>query len=298
MAIEVNETERGGSIPALACTAPYLVGMVLVYIGERLIGSPLSARLLLDGLGGALILWAVLARAMNWVRSRADRRSVEGMILASYLGGILSLALYAARLEPVRERLMPWLAGAPHLDRYLVILQVLWPVVWLSSVLPLLFMEISSASMARAPRIERRRVAFSAASGLAVAWLVASMFLLNYGGNAHNRKWDMSFQRTASPSEDAGRLVESLNEPFEVFLFYPEANEVLEELSAYFEGLASRSDLFEVRVYDHVMEPKLAKELGARQNGNLVYRYGGKKEVVRIGTDRPMTSWFRQLAVQ
>ena len=171
------------------------------------------------------------------------------------------------------------------MDRYQAILQVLWPIVWLSSVLPLLFMETSSASMARAPRIERRRVAFSAGSGLAVAWLVASLFLLNYVGNAHNRKWDMSFQRTSSPSEDARRLVANLNEPFEVFLFYPEANEVLEELSGYFEELASQSDLMQVRVYDHVMEPKLAKDLGARQNGSLVYRYGDKKEVVRIGAE-------------
>lgn len=285
MAIEGNETKSRRLIPGMACTVPYLVGMVLVYVGERLVGSPPSARLLLDGLGAAGLLWAVLARAVNWARSRGDRRSVEGMILASYLGGLVALALYAARLETVRERVFPWEMGAPLVDRYRAILQVLWPIVWLSSVLPLLLMEISSASMVRAPRIERRRVAFSAGSGLAVAWLLASLFLLNYVGNAHNRKWDMSFQRTSSPSEDARRLVANLNEPFEVFLFYPESNEVLEELSGYFEELASRSDLMQVRVYDHVMEPKLAKDLGARQNGSLVYRYGDKKEVVRIGTE-------------
>ncbi len=285
MAIEGNDTKSGRLIPGLACTAPYLVGMVLVYVGERLVGSPSNVRLLLDGLGALGLLWAVLARAVNWARSRGDRRSVEGMILASYLGGLIALALYAARLDPVRERVLPWVMGAPLVDRYQAILQVLWPIVWLSSILPLLFMETSSASMARAPRIERRRVAFSAGSGLAVAWLVVSLFLLNYVGNAHNRKWDMSFQRTSSPSEDARRLVANLNEPFEVFLFYPEANEVQEELSGYFEELASRSDLMQIHVYDHVMEPKLAKDLGVRQNGSLVYRYGDRKEVVRIGAE-------------
>jgi hypothetical protein len=269
----------------MACTVPFLLGMVLVYVGERLVGSPLSARLFLDGLGAAGILWAVLGRFVNWARCRGDRRSVEGMILASYLGGALSLALYAIGLEPVRERLLPWVGSGPAVDRYLVMLRVAWPILWLSSVLPLLFMEISSASMSRASRIERRRVAFSAGSGLAVAWLAASLFLLNYVGNAHNRKWDMSFQRTASPSEDALRLVENLNEPFQVFLFFSEANEVLEELFGYFEELANRSEMLEIRVLDHVMEPKLAKELGARKNGNLVYRYGDKKEVVRIGEE-------------
>ena len=285
MAIEGNQAQGKWRIPGLACTVPYLVGMVLIYVGERLVGSPQSARFLLDGLGAACLLWAVMARTVNWVRSRGDRRSVEAMILATYLGGILSLAMYAIQLDAVRERVFPSIEGVRLVNRYQAILQVLWPIVWLTSVLPLLFMEGSYASMARAPQIERRRVAFSAGSGLAIAWLLASLFLVNYIGNAHNHKWDLSYQRTSSPSEDARELVANLNEPFEVFLFFPEANEVLEEVSGYFEELANRSDLLQVGVYDLVMEPKRAEELGARQNGSLVYRYGDKKEVVRIGTE-------------
>jgi len=284
MAIE-GVQERGWRIPGPACTVPYLVGMVLIYVGERLVGSPLSTRLLLDGLGAACLLWAVMGRFVNWIRSREDRRSVEAMILTSYLGGILSLVLYAAQVEGVRERVFVWFEGTPPLERHRGILQILWPIVWMSSVLPLVFMEISYASMVRAPRIERRRIAFSAGSGLTIAWLLASLFLINYVGDAHNRKWDLSRQRTSSPSEAACELVDSLNEPFEVFLFFPEANEVLEEVFGYFEELTDRSSLFLTYVYDHVMEPKLAKELGARQNGSLVYRYGDGKEVVRIGSE-------------
>jgi hypothetical protein len=285
MAIEENGTKSGRMIPGLACTLPYLLGMALFYVGEKLVASPPVARFALDGVGAAFLLWAVSARAANWLRSRGDRRSVEGMILAAYLGGIVALALYAAQLEPVREGLLPPLEGAKALERYRGILRVLWPIAWVSSVLPLLFMEISFASMARAPRIERRRVAFSAASGLAVAWLGASLFLINFVADTHNRKWDLTFQRSFSPSEGARSLVANLSEPFEVLLFYPEANEVLEELSSYFEGLKGRSDLLRVRVHDHALEPKLAKELGVRGNGNVVYRYGDSKEVVRIGTE-------------
>jgi len=51
MAIDGNDTKRGRLIPGLACTVPYLVGMVLIYVGERLVGSPVSARLLLTGWG-------------------------------------------------------------------------------------------------------------------------------------------------------------------------------------------------------------------------------------------------------
>jgi hypothetical protein len=259
--------------------------MVLIYVGERLVGSPQSARFLLDGLGAACLIWAVMARTANWLRSRGDRRAVEAMILATYLGGILSLAMYAIQLDAVRQRVFPSIEGVRLVNRYQATLQVLWPIVWLTSVLPLLFMEISYASMVRAPQIERRRIAFSAGSGLAIAWFLASLFLINYVGDAHNQKWDLSYLRISSASEDARELVANLNEPFEVFLFFPEANEVLEDVLGYFEDLEKRSDLVQVRVLDHVMEPKRAEDLGARQNGSLVYRYGDKKEVVRIGTE-------------
>jgi hypothetical protein len=285
MAIEDNGTGSGWRIPAMACTVPYLAGMVLIYVGEKLMESPLSGRLLLDGLGAACLLWAVIARTLNWIRSRGDRRSVEGMILATYLGGILALVLYSLQVDAIRERLFPRMEAPRLVSRYEGVLDALWPIVWLSSVLPLVFMEISYASMVRAPRIERRRVAFSAGSALAVAWLLASLFLINYLGDVHNLKWDLSHQKISSPSESARKLVANLSEPFDVFLFFPEANEVLEEVSGYFEELAKQSGLFRVRVYDHVMEPKLAEELGARQNGSVVYRYGDRKEVVRIGTE-------------
>ena len=285
MAIEGKEARGEWRIPGPACTAPFLAGMALIYVGERLFGSPLSTRLLLDGLGAACLLWAVLARTVNALRSRGDRRSVEVMILGAYLGGIVALLLYALQLEGVRPSALPWIAEVLPADRYRGILNALWPIVWLSSVLPLLSMEISYASMARAPRIERSRVAFSAGSGLAVAWLLASLFLINYVGNARNETWDLSYQRTSSPSEDARRLVANLTEPLEVFLFYPDANEVLEELTAYFGHLARRSDRFRISVYDHVLEPKLAEELGVRQNGSLVFRYGDKRELVRVGSE-------------
>lgn len=285
MAIEANERKTVRMVPTLACTVPYMLGMVLIYVGERLMTEPASTRLLLDGLGAAGILWAVLTRTVNWARAREDARSVQGMILTGYLAGLVSLLLYAIQLDPVREALCPWIEGPDAVKRFRGVLQVLWPIVWISSILPVLFMETSYASMARAPHVERRRVAFSAASGLTIAWVLATLFVVNYLADSHNRKWDMSLMRTSSPSEDADRLVSNLQDTFEVVLFYPDVNEVKEELLSYFEELSEQSDRLQVRVYDQVLEPKKAEELGARKNGTLVYRYGDQKETVPIGLE-------------
>lgn len=285
MEIESTPREAGLRIPALACTIPYLVGMLLIYVGERLVGSPQGVRLLLDGFGLAAILWAVIGRLVNRAGSSGERRSVEGRVLAAYLAGILALALYALQLDPVRSALLPFLEAGKGLDRFEGILEVLWPIVWISAVLPLVFMEISYASMARAPRIERWRVAFSARSGLTIAWLCATLFLVNYIANVHNRKWDLTYLRVSSPSEQAREMVSNLTEPLDVVLFFPDVNEVREEVLSYLSELEPLSDLLRVSAYDQVLEPKKAEELGARQNGTLAFRYGDKKETLRLGLD-------------
>ncbi len=283
MAIEGNQEKNRRKISGLACTIPYMAGMVLIYIGERLAGTPLSLRFILDGIGAACLLWALFARLFNRAGTSGEHRAAEGMLLLGYLGGLFALVLYAAQLEPVYKQLVPWLEEPKAIERYRVILQVLWPIVWISAILPLLFMETSYASMARAPQVERRRVAFSAVSGLAIAWLFVTLFAVNYIADAHNRKWDLTYQRISSPSEDALRLVSSLQDTFEVILFYPDVNEVLEELLSYFEGMAHLSDHFKIRILDRDLEPKAAGDLDVRQNGTLVYQYGDKKEVVRFG---------------
>ncbi len=286
MAMKERQESVMGPVPALACTIPYMLGMVLIYVGERLVGTPLDIRLLLDGIGMAGILWALLGRAVNISRSGGDVRSVELLVLAGYLGGLVSLALYAAQLAPVREALFPWLAAPEGVKRFRGVLQVLWPIVWISSILPVLFMETSFASMSQSSRIERRRVAFSAGSGLTLAWILATLFVVNYLADAHNRKWDLSYMKTTSPGEDAQQLVSNLQEgDFEVLLFYPGVNEVRDALLGYFRELDIRSDRFQVLVYDKVLEPKLAQELGVRENGTVVYRYGDKKDVSTIGLE-------------
>jgi len=285
MAMNEKQATVVGPVPALACTIPYLLGMVLIYVGERLVGSPPEIRFLLDGIGLAGILWALLGRIVNVARSSGEVRSVETRILVGYLGGLLALALYAAQVPQVREALFPWLEDPEAVKRARGILQVLWPILWLSSILPVLFMEISFASMRKAPRIERRRVAFSAGSALTIAWVVSTLFVINYLADVHNKKWDLSYMQTALPSEDARNLASNLQEDFEVILFYPDANEVREQLQDYFRDLESRSDRFQVLVYDQALEPQKAKDLGARQNGSIVYRYGDKKEVSTVGLE-------------
>lgn len=286
MAIEGKKSDPGSPwlFPGAACTVPFLLGMVLVFTGERLVETPQTARMVLDAVGAAVIVWAIAARASNWLRAEGERRSVEGRILSSYAVGAVSLVLYALQVDPIwktHQTLLGLEKGSA--ERIRTALGVLWPVVWASAVLPMLFMEVSYASMARAPRIEKRRVAYSEASGLTIAWVLASLFLLNYAAQGYGRRWDLSLGSASSAGEETRRLVSNLSDAFEVILFYPDVNEVREELVGYFGGLKRVSEQLRVRSLDQVLEPKLAKELGVSQNGSVVFRYGDRKTVVRFG---------------
>lgn len=283
--MEVKEETRAERLPmpGLVCTVAYLAGMVLIYLGERVWPQPLTARLALDAVGAAGILFGLAARVVNRAKTSGPRRAVEGMLIASYTGGILALLIYAAQIDQARDLVKPLFAETATLDRIRTALQVIWPIVWLCSVLPAVFMEISSASMARAPTIERRRVSYSAASGLTIGLVICSLFLINYLASVYNVKRDLSFLKTTAPSKEAREMVTNLSAPFEVLLFFPEVNEVKEEIVRYLDELEGLSPHFSVAVYDQVLEPTKAGQYKVNGNGNVVFVYGEKHETLQVG---------------
>ncbi len=283
MEVKENTSSHHPLIPGVACTTVYLAGMLLIYLGEKVWPQPLTARLVLDGVGALGILFAVVGRFVNRARTRGDERSVEGMLIASYLGGICALLLYAAQIDQVRDAVKPLLQDPKILDRGRTILRVLWPIVWLCSVLPALCMEISYASMRGAESVERRRVSYSAASGITIAMAICSLFVINYIASVHNLKRDLSYLKSTSPSKEAKEMVAHLTEPFQVLLFYPEVNEVKESILRYLEEFKGLSSFFSVATYDQALEPSKAQQYKVNGNGNIVFTYGDKSETLQVG---------------
>ncbi len=69
-----------------------------------------------------------------------------------------------------------------------------------------------------------------------------------------------------------------LDQPIEIALFFPNGNEVREEVDNYFTDLAHESSQLKVEHYDRDIDPAKAKELGASTNGVLVFVRGGRME--------------------
>lgn len=265
-------------------TGAYLLAMIVLYVSERLLYDSAPVRISLALTTVVLIAVALGGRILRIRMLRGTAAvAVERRILLAYLVGFAALLLYAAQADFVMEGLRPLFAEPRSADRFQVVVSALWVTVWICAVVPLIFIELSYAPMDTARTVELRRIAHSVRSGLIVAMTAATVFLLNFVASELNEKADLGYFKTTEPSESSNKMVANLTETFEILLFFPNANEVLGEASSYFEDLARSSKHIKLTQVDHVMEPKLAKELGASDNGTVVFKRGKRHQQLVLG---------------
>ena len=115
-------------------------------------------------------------------------------------------------------------------------------------------------------------------SGVGLAGAVVFAFALCYVGAERDKKVDLSYFRTAKPGESTRKIVQTMDQPIQVSMFFPPANEVREEVAGYFDDLKKESKLLEVQSYDRDVDPAKAKDLGVTGNGIVVIARGGHRE--------------------
>jgi ABC-type uncharacterized transport system involved in gliding motility auxiliary subunit len=280
-ASRVNRRGAGGII----FSALFLASMVFFFIGERLVLESTLLRLVLAGMGTLGVAVAIVGRYLRRGKVPPAARMVENRLLICYLVGVIALLLYAAQADFIMDRIRAAFSEPRLAERYQGVLMALWPVIWISSVVPMIFIEVSYAPMDVARTLEPARVRRSARSGLVLAMTLCLIFVLNFISSEFNKKVDLSYFKTTKASESSRKLVQHLSEKMEALLFFPGANEVQDQVEAYFSELHRASPRhFVVKVVDHVLEPALAKELDVSQNGVAVLRRGKQHEQIRVGT--------------
>lgn len=251
------------------------LGMALVFTGERIIGAG-KPRAVVSILGIVCMLVAMLARVVRSGRATPDRRSVEGTIQAMYALGLLSVALYFVQSD------VPALRGAKALaaswPRLATVLGAIWPAMWCAAAFAIVGMELAYAPMSRAPRVEIGRVRAAQFSGLGLAFILTFAFSLSYAASERDKKIDLAYFRTTRPGESTRKIVRGLDQPMTVAIFFPNGNEVREEVDSYFADLAKESSQLKIEHYDRDIDPTKAKELGVSANAIVVFVRGGRKE--------------------
>lgn len=254
-------------------------GMLLVWIGERIVDG--DSRTFFTGGGAALMLVAIGLRALrvNVANSGQIEKTLLGLHGLSFLGiglYVWQSDLWAKIAGQTLETGWPKLAG---------IVAVMVPAVLALSLIPTLLVELSYASMARAPVMETGRIQEATNAGLGMGFVLIFAFSLQYVVSERDVKRDFSYFRTARPGEATKRLVNSLDEPLEVFLFFPPASDASTYVQAYFDELKEGSSMLKVQLLDQALEPVKSKELGVSNNGSVVFKKGGRKETLFLGVE-------------
>jgi len=254
-------------------------GLLLVWVGERIVdGDP---RVFFTGGGAALMLVAIALRGLrvNVATSGQIEKTLLGLHGLTFLGVGLYVwqsDLWAKVAGQTLETGWPKLAG---------IVAVLVPAVLVVSLIPTLLVELSYASMAKAPVMETGRIQEATNAGLGMGFVLIFAFSLQYVVSERDLKRDFSYFRTARPGESTKRLVNSLDEPLEVFLFFPPASDASTYVQAYFDELKEGSSMLKVQLLDQALEPVKSKELGVSNNGSVVFKKGARKETLFLGTE-------------
>jgi hypothetical protein len=273
------------SSKAYLLSGVFFLALILFFVAERILAANQQVRIILDSLGAFCLLCAIIGRMIAIRLSSDINRKIAGQyILVFYLIGLVGLLGYFLPSDLFKKMIFAGLAEE-KLKNIQVILNILWPIIMLTAVLPVMFMELSYLSMARARLMEVRRIAYSRSGGLTLALALAFLGMLNYLASQHDYSKDLSYFKTTEPSETSVKMVESLTEPFDVVLFFPKANEVQEELDRYFTTLAHASELIKVASYDFLMEPQLAEKYKVAMNGVVVFGKGAASEKYSIGLE-------------
>jgi hypothetical protein len=265
------QKQREGS---LTLTAMWFAGMIAIFVGERLIST--GTWRWLGAAGALLVVAAILLRWMRGGRFNDESRTVERWLVYLYKLGAIAVVMYAAQSDLVSLEKWPKLTG---------MLGALWPAVWLAAAAPIVLVEAAYAAVARAPHLELARIRDALYSGLGLAGALVFAFTFAYVSSERDKKVDLSYFRTARAGEATKKLVASLDQPVEVDLFFPSANEVKDQVELYFDDLKKESKLLEVHRYDNAIDPAKAKELGVTGNGTVAIKRGGRKELLTIGLE-------------
>jgi len=287
MALAEAEAQGGGQSGSARWSVLWGVGMLLVFLGERMIGSG-GSRIVATILGLLLALAAVLARVLRARQAPADRQRVELLLTRLYCLGLLAVALYFVQSD------LPTMRGGKLLEvkyPYLATaLGAMWPAVWAAAAFPIALIEMALAQMAKAPRLESGRIRDAMLSGFGVAFALVFAFAVSYVASERDPRADLDYFRTTRPGEVSRKIVRNLDKPIEVAIFFPSGNEVLQEVDDYFKDLAHESQQLKLTHYDFDINPVKAKEYGVSANGIVVFVRGGRHEQLGLQTNLEQAS--------
>ena len=264
-----------------------LAGWLLVLAGERIFsgGEGDGFAKFCTTLGVVALLAAFGQRVWAMTSTSADRKpAAQAFTLLNGLS-LLALAVYYATTEAGREMFGVETPRTGQPDDFGDITLVVFVALLVLSLLPSVLGELARRSMLRARFVESRRVIAAVVAGVAVSCALTYGTLFTYAAGKVDWHMDFSFFRVAKPSDATVRMLDTLDEPLKVLVFFPTHSEVRQKVELYLSELQQKSAKISFEVHDRLLVPDLAKEHKVRKDGQLVLVRGKMSQTLDIGAD-------------
>ena len=249
-----------------------VLGGALMVLGERVLAAYEFVAPYLTGLGVALIV--LLFGLVIFQRKDAPRpvRMLEaapaGLFVLSVLFYLTDLIVLAASADSAHwHGLLTWC----------------WVLALLLGLFPFLLVEASLWGQGYPDKPEQTRLWRAVEAGLFLSLTLCLVITLNFIFNRLDWQWDLAYFKPARPSAATLELVEGLQEPVEVALFYPKNDIIQTQLSSYLGFLTSEGMKLDVKFYDADLNPAQAEDFKVRQNGSVVLRRDKARKEISIG---------------
>jgi hypothetical protein len=257
------------------------VGLLFILAGERLFGHLPGVRLVMTTLGVLAVVGITVLRGVTFAKTKGARRNVERTLLLCQGGVLLSLVIYAFTTKWGMSHFTMTDKGA---DKFSTVLTVFYALLMLGSLVPMLMIELSLGIPLRTAfdlkggpdeGVEYRRVREIGWSGLSIALAASFLMVTCQVAKERNHQKDVSYFKTSAPGDSSKRIVEASQEPIKVLLFFPDPNEVKEQVRDYFEALGHVT----IEEHDRFRDAELAGKYKVTKDGVIVLVKGtGDKE--------------------
>jgi len=253
------------------------LGLLSLFTGQRVLAHLDAVSGVLTYLGLLLVVGATAVRAWAFQREKGKRRSVERVLLLSHAGVLLALLVYYSFVTTSGQSMLG--ITSPRAG---TVGAVAWLLIMGISLFPLLMAELSlgmtgrdwfpkpGGTLADEAAVELFRVREMATAGLSIALGAAFLLVTCNVAKERDVRKDVSYFKTSQPGTGTVNVTASLEQPIRVLLFFPEVNQVADEVEAYFRQLGDKTGKVVIERHDRMVSPGLAKEYKVSSEGTVV----------------------------
>ena len=263
-------------------------GLVGVFAGARVFDGVAILDTVLVVAGVAAVGAATALRFIAWRGAAEDAKGMEAVFMLGYAGCALALVGFVPATDfGVNLLGLEFEATRPELrfKRFFLVTSLM---LLICSVLPVLAAQwaVSKGGSARAAQVDTVRVRQTAGGALSTSLLALSLIFIGYLTTEFNRSANFSYFKTSTAGESVRQIVLNMEEPLRAALFYPEVNEVKDELLVYLNDLARTTGKVVIEEYDRFIDLEAAREWRAGGEGSLYLGRGDDaKESIYLGLD-------------